>query len=86
MQMMSYQDVVERYGLSDQHIGELQQESLKVTTKTLQMVEASLDDKECKNDSERLQFAKGIIEMSRTYMEQKFAELVSSDMPNENYN
>ena len=86
MQIMSYEDVVERYGLSDQDIGELQQESLKVLAKTLQFVESALDDKDCKDDSERLKFAKGIIEMSRTYMEQKFAELVSSDMPNENYN
>ena len=39
MQLMSYEDVVEKYGLSDQNIGELQHESLKVTTKTLQMVE-----------------------------------------------
>ena len=86
MQMMPYEEVVEKYGLSDQDIVELQLESLKVSTKTLQMVEASLDDKECKNDSERLQFAKGIIEMSRTFMEHKFAELVSNDMPSENYN
>ena len=54
--------------------------------KTLQMVEAAIDYNECEDDSERLEIAKSIIEMNRTTMETKFAELVSSKMSVDHFN
>ena len=80
MQILSHEEVEERYGLTKEDLSEFQQNSHMTIAKTLQMVEAAIDYNECEDDSERLQIAKSLIEMNSMTMETKFAELVSNKM------
>ena len=86
MQILSHEEVEERYGLTKEDLSEFQQESHVAIAKTLQMVEAAIDYNECEDDSERLQIAKSLIEMNRMTMETNFAELVSNKMSVDHFN
>ena len=86
MQILSHEEAEERYGLTKEALSEFQQESHVAIAKTIQMVEAAIDYNECEDDSERLQIAKSIIELTRMAIETKFAELVSNKMSVDHFN